>query len=52
MRISRKLASWMLQFADEAWRSTKKAIARAIGGDPKAAEVIAKCNLVKHPFAA
>jgi 5,6,7,8-tetrahydromethanopterin hydro-lyase len=54
MRISRKLASWMLQFADEAWTycSTKKAIARAIGGDPKAAEVIAKRNLVKHPFAA
>ena len=27
-------------------RATKEAIARAIGGDPKAAEVIAKLNLV------
>jgi 5,6,7,8-tetrahydromethanopterin hydro-lyase len=34
------------------YRATKEAIARAIGGDPKAAEVIAKRNLVKHPFAA
>jgi 5,6,7,8-tetrahydromethanopterin hydro-lyase len=28
------------------YRATKEAIARAIGGDPKAAEVIAKRNLV------
>jgi 5,6,7,8-tetrahydromethanopterin hydro-lyase len=37
---------------DYNYRATKEAIARAIGGDPKAAEVIAKRNLVKHPFAA
>jgi 5,6,7,8-tetrahydromethanopterin hydro-lyase len=37
---------------DYNYRATKAAIARAIGGDPKAAEVIAKRNLVKHPFAA
>ena len=34
------------------YRATKEAIARAIGGDPKAAEVTAKRNIVKHPFAA
>jgi 5,6,7,8-tetrahydromethanopterin hydro-lyase len=37
---------------DYNYRATKEAIARAIGGDPKAAEVIAKRNIVKHPFAA
>jgi 5,6,7,8-tetrahydromethanopterin hydro-lyase len=37
---------------DYNYRATKEAIARAIGGDPKAAEIIAKRNLVKHPFAA
>ena len=37
---------------DYNYRATKEAIARAIRGDPKAAEVIAKRNLVKHPFAA
>jgi 5,6,7,8-tetrahydromethanopterin hydro-lyase len=37
---------------DYNYRATKEAIARAIGGDPKVAEVIAKYNLVKHPFAA
>jgi 5,6,7,8-tetrahydromethanopterin hydro-lyase len=31
---------------DYNYRATKEAIARAIGGDPKAAEVIAKRNLV------
>jgi 5,6,7,8-tetrahydromethanopterin hydro-lyase len=34
------------------YRATKEAIARAIRGEPKAAEVIEKRNLVKHPFAA
>ena len=37
---------------DYNYRATKEAIARAIGGDPKAAEVTAKRNVVKHPFAA
>ena len=36
---------------DYNYRATKEAIARAIGGDPKAAEVTAKRNIVKHPFA-
>jgi 5,6,7,8-tetrahydromethanopterin hydro-lyase len=40
------------QIQDYNYRATKEAIARAIGGDPKAAEVIAKRNVVKHPFAA
>jgi 5,6,7,8-tetrahydromethanopterin hydro-lyase len=37
---------------DYNYRATKEAIARAIAGDPKPAEVIAKRNVVKHPFAA
>jgi 5,6,7,8-tetrahydromethanopterin hydro-lyase len=34
------------------YRATKEAIARAISGEPKVAEVVAKRNQVKHPFAA
>ena len=34
------------------YRATKEAIARAVAGEPKAAEVVAKRNQVKHPFAA
>ena len=34
------------------YRATKEAIARAVAGEPKVAEVIAKRNQVKHPFAA
>jgi 5,6,7,8-tetrahydromethanopterin hydro-lyase len=37
---------------DYNYRATKEAIARAIDGDPNAAEVIVKRNVVKHPFAA
>jgi 5,6,7,8-tetrahydromethanopterin hydro-lyase len=37
---------------DYNYRAVKESIARAISGEPKAAEVIAKRNLVKHPFAA
>jgi 5,6,7,8-tetrahydromethanopterin hydro-lyase len=36
---------------DYNYRATKEAIARAIGGDPKAVDVTAKRNVVKHPFA-
>jgi 5,6,7,8-tetrahydromethanopterin hydro-lyase len=34
------------------YRATKEALARAIAGEPKAAEVVAKRDQVKHPFAA
>jgi 5,6,7,8-tetrahydromethanopterin hydro-lyase len=34
------------------YKATKESIARAIAGDPKASEVVAKRNQVKHPFAA
>ncbi len=34
------------------YRATKESIARAVNGEPKAAEVVAKRNQVKHPFAA
>jgi 5,6,7,8-tetrahydromethanopterin hydro-lyase len=34
------------------YRATKEAIARAVEGEPNAAEVVAKRNRVKHPFAA
>jgi 5,6,7,8-tetrahydromethanopterin hydro-lyase len=37
---------------DYNYRATKEAIARAVRGEPKAAEVVAKRNQVKHPFAA
>ena len=34
------------------YRATKEAIARAVAGQPTAAEVVAKRDQVKHPFAA
>jgi 5,6,7,8-tetrahydromethanopterin hydro-lyase len=34
------------------YRATKEALARAVNGEPKVAEVIAKRDQVKHPFAA
>jgi 5,6,7,8-tetrahydromethanopterin hydro-lyase len=34
------------------YRATKESIERAVNGDPKASEVVAKRNQVKHPFAA
>jgi len=34
------------------YRAVKEAIARAVKGEPKASEVVAKRNEVKHPFAA
>jgi 5,6,7,8-tetrahydromethanopterin hydro-lyase len=34
------------------YRATKEAIARAVAGEPKASEVVAKRDQVKHPFAA
>jgi 5,6,7,8-tetrahydromethanopterin hydro-lyase len=34
------------------YRATKEAIARAVAGQPKASEVVAKRDQVKHPFAA
>jgi 5,6,7,8-tetrahydromethanopterin hydro-lyase len=37
---------------DYNYAATKEAIARAVKGEPKAAEVVAKRNEVKHPFAA
>jgi 5,6,7,8-tetrahydromethanopterin hydro-lyase len=37
---------------DYNYRAVKESIARAISGEPKAAEVVAKRNQVKHPFAA
>src|SRR5215472_15816719 len=37
---------------DYNYRATKEAIARAVAGEPKVAEVVAKRNQVKHPFAA
>jgi 5,6,7,8-tetrahydromethanopterin hydro-lyase len=37
---------------DYNYRATKEAIARAVNGEPKVAEVVAKRDQVKHPFAA
>lgn len=37
---------------DYNYRATKEAIARAVAGEPKASEVVARRNDVKHPFAA
>src|SRR5215468_10490698 len=37
---------------DYNYAATKEAIARAVRGEPKAAEVVAKRDQVKHPFAA
>src|ERR1700750_1148165 len=34
------------------YRAVKEAIARAVAGEPKPAEVVAKRDQVKHPFAA
>ncbi|MGI9230123.1 MAG: formaldehyde-activating enzyme, partial [Methylocystis sp.] len=34
------------------YTATKEAIARAVRGEPKASEVVAKRNEAKHPFAA
>jgi 5,6,7,8-tetrahydromethanopterin hydro-lyase len=34
------------------YKATKESIARAVAGEPKASEVVAKRNQVKHPFAA
>ena len=34
------------------YRAVKESIARAVSGEPKASEVVAKRNQVKHPFAA
>jgi 5,6,7,8-tetrahydromethanopterin hydro-lyase len=34
------------------YQATKESIARAVKGEPKASEVVAKRNQVKHPFAA
>ena len=33
------------------YRATKESIARAVNGEPTAAEVVAKRNTAKHPFA-
>lgn len=37
---------------DYNYRATKEAIARAVAGEPRVAEVVAKRDQVKHPFAA
>src|SRR5690349_22646823 len=37
---------------DYNYRAVKESIARAVAGEPKAAEVVAKRDQVKHPFAA
>jgi 5,6,7,8-tetrahydromethanopterin hydro-lyase len=37
---------------DYNYRATKEAIARAVAGQPSVAEVVAKRDQVKHPFAA
>src|SRR5207344_1671706 len=37
---------------DYNYRATKEAIARAVNGEPKVSEVVAKRDQVKHPFAA
>src|SRR5919197_4379965 len=34
------------------YKANKESIARAVNGEPKASEVVAKRNQVKHPFAA
>jgi 5,6,7,8-tetrahydromethanopterin hydro-lyase len=34
------------------YQATKESIARAVAGEPKASEVVAKRNTAKHPFAA
>jgi 5,6,7,8-tetrahydromethanopterin hydro-lyase len=37
---------------DYNYRATKEAIARAVAGEPRVGEVVAKRDQVKHPFAA
>jgi len=37
---------------DYNYRAVKESIARAVSGEPKVAEVVAKRNQVRHPFAA
>jgi 5,6,7,8-tetrahydromethanopterin hydro-lyase len=37
---------------DYNYRAVKESIARAVSGEPKVADVVAKRNQVKHPFAA
>lgn len=37
---------------DYNYQATKEAIARAVAGEPKASDVVARRNEVKHPFAA
>src|SRR5690554_7391218 len=37
---------------DYNYQATKEAIKRAVAGEPKASEVVAKKDTVKHPFAA
>ena len=37
---------------DYNYRATKEALARAVNGDPKAAEVVKKKDTAKHPFGA
>jgi 5,6,7,8-tetrahydromethanopterin hydro-lyase len=37
---------------DYNYRATKEALARAVAGEPSAAEVVAQRDKVKHPFAA
>jgi 5,6,7,8-tetrahydromethanopterin hydro-lyase len=37
---------------DYNYQATKEALARAIAGEPKASDVVARRNDVKHPFAA
>jgi 5,6,7,8-tetrahydromethanopterin hydro-lyase len=34
------------------YRAVKESIARAVAGEPKASQVVAQRNQVKHPFAA
>ena len=41
-----------IKIQDYNYRAVKEAIARAVAGDPKPAEVVAKRDVVKHPFAA
>jgi len=45
-------ASDNTKIQDYNYQATKEALARAIKGEPKAAEVVAKRNDAKHPFAA
>jgi 5,6,7,8-tetrahydromethanopterin hydro-lyase len=46
------LAEDNAKIQDYNYRATKEAIARAVRGEPKAAQVVAQRNAVKHPFAA